>query len=70
MDESENQSHDDLRKGLEEGVKAMKANQEILEMGFGEQAKMLKSVYDAYISSGFSEEQAFQLIVHKGINIT
>lgn len=70
MDVSENQLHDDLRKGLEDGVKAMKANQEIIEMGFNEQAKMLKSVYDAYIKAGFNEDQAFELIKTRGMNIT
>lgn len=66
MDELEKRS---ARKEMERALDALIASKEIMEMGFVEQAQMLKSLYDSYIKSGFTQEQAFDLIKHKGLSV-
>lgn len=59
---------EETRKDLENELKNFSANQEHYEMMMNNLSKMMFMRYKALIEVGFSEQQAFEIIKHRGLN--
>jgi len=55
------------RTEIEEAVKALIGNREVVEMAFKPLAEMLFAHYKALTEAGFTKEQAFQIILQRGM---
>ena len=61
------QEQDQSRAEIEHAVGSLRRNQELLEMGIKPIAQMYFTRYKALLEAGFTEEQAFQLVLHRGM---
>ena len=57
------------RKEMLEGLKDMDANRHLMEASFDSSSSLLFIRYRSLCKAGFSEEQAFQIVLHKGMLI-
>jgi hypothetical protein len=55
------------RKNLEEQIQKMRGNEEHFHMLQGEISKMLRVRYLSLIEAGFTEKQAFTIVVKRGL---
>lgn len=55
------------RKELEDALRDLQGNKDIHEMQLKELSGYMWNHYNNYINSGFSKEQAFELIVKRGV---
>jgi len=55
------------RKELEETLRQLQGSQELVEDMIKPMAKLLHAKYEALIDTGFTKEQAFTIILHKGM---
>lgn len=57
------------RKELEGYLREIQASAELHSTAMEEQARLLHATYRHLIDAGFTEEEAFKLILYKGINL-
>ena len=57
----------ELRKGCEDALKSLIASKEVMESGQTEISHLLYQRYTSLIESGFTPEQAFELIKARGL---
>ena len=55
------------RAEMEKALLSIASNQDMIQESARNMARMLHTMYQGYIEAGFSEEQAFQIVLHRGV---
>jgi len=61
-------TNDEQRKNMEEQIKNFQTNEEHYEMLMSNMSKILFIRYKTLIASGFSDEQAFEIVKSRGMS--
>jgi len=56
------------REEMQESIRLMTQNYELVEAGMRPIAEMFKAKFDSFVKAGFDEDQAMELLCARGLN--